>query len=132
KNLVRDFGGAVPRWGYHESPLVDGNKVVVTPGGQDATLVALDRMDGAVIWKAQVPSGNGAAYSSTIAADVDGQRQYIQFLAQGVVGVAAEDGRFLWRYDAPANPFGINCSTPIFQANHVFAASGYNVGGGLV
>lgn len=132
KNLVRDFGGAVPRWGYQESPLVDGNKVIVTPGGQDATLVALDRMSGAVIWKAQVPPGNGAAYSSTIAADVDGQRQYIQFFAQGVVGVAAQDGRFLWRYDAPANQFGINCSTPIFQANQVFAASGYNVGGGLV
>jgi outer membrane protein assembly factor BamB len=131
KNLVRDFGGAVPRWGYAESPLVDGNKVVVTPGGRDATLVALDRMSGAVIWKGKVPEGDGAAYSSAIVAQVVGQKQYIQFLAGGVVGVAAADGRFNWRYNAPANNSGINCSSPIFQEDQVFAASSYNTGGGL-
>lgn len=130
KNLVKDFGGAVPRWGYAESPLVDGNKVIVTPGGREATLVALDRTTGDVIWKAPVPQGDGAGYSSAITAEVGGQRQYVQFLAGGVVGVAAQDGRFLWRYDAPANRTA-NCSTPIFQDNHVFAASGYNTGGGL-
>lgn len=131
KGLVKDFGGAVPRWGYAESPLVDGNQVIVTPGGRDASLVALDRMTGAAIWKAQVPQGDGAAYSSAITAEMDGKRQYIQFLAGGVVGVAAADGRFLWRYDSPANRFGINCSAPIVQDNYVFAASGYNTGGGL-
>ena len=130
KNLVKDFGGAVPRWGYAESPLVDGNTVIVPPGGRDASLVALDRTSGAVIWKAPVPQGDDAGYASAITADVEGQRQYIQFLAGGVVGVAASDGRFLWRYDAPANRVA-NCSTPIFHDNHVFAASGYNTGGGL-
>src|SRR5204862_2096944 len=131
KNLVRDFRGAVPRWGYAESPLVDGNKVIVTPGGRDATLVALNGMDGSTLWKAPVPQGDGAAYSSAITAEMDGKRQYIQFLAGGVVGMSAADGRFLWRYNAPANGFGINCSAPIFQENHVFAASAYNTGGGL-
>lgn len=131
KNLVRDFGGAVPQWGYAESPLVDGNKVIITPGGTDATLVALDRMTGAVIWKGKVPAGDGAAYSSAIAAQVAGKRQYIQFLAHGVVGMAAEDGRFLWRFDAPANNFGINCSAPIVVDDQIFAASSYNTGGGM-
>ncbi|HEY3284240.1 MAG TPA: PQQ-binding-like beta-propeller repeat protein [Armatimonadota bacterium] len=131
KNLVRDFGGAVPRWGYHESPLVDGDRVVVTPGGSAATLVALNRMTGAVSWKARVPRGDGAGYASAVVANVGGRRQYVQLLAGGVVGVSAADGRFLWRYDAPANRFGINCSTPIVQNDCVFAASGYNTGGGL-
>ncbi|MFN3653400.1 MAG: PQQ-binding-like beta-propeller repeat protein [Armatimonadota bacterium] len=130
KNLVRDFGGAVPQWGFSESPLVDGNRVIVTPGGREATLVALDRSNGEVIWKSQVPQGDAAGYASAIAAEVNGQRQYIQFLGGGVVGVAADTGRFLWRYNSPANRTA-NCSTPIFHDNHVFAASGYSTGGGL-
>jgi outer membrane protein assembly factor BamB len=131
KNLVKDFGGTVPQWGYAESPLIEGNRVIVTPGGRVATLVALDRMTGATIWKSAVPQGDGACYASAIMAGVGGQRQVIQFLAKGVVGVSADKGQFLWRYDAPANNFGINCSAPLFSDNQVFAASGYNNGGGL-
>jgi outer membrane protein assembly factor BamB len=65
-----------------------------------------------------------------VVADVGGQRQYVQLLQHGVVGVAAEDGKFLWRYDRPANRIA-NCSTPIVRGNLVFAASGYGNGGGL-
>jgi outer membrane protein assembly factor BamB len=130
KSLVADFGGRVPTWGYSESPLVEGEKVIVTPGGSAATLVALNKSDGEVIWKSQVPSGNNVAYSSCIVADVDGQKEVIQFLAGGVVGVAAKDGRFLWRYNSPANRQGINCSTPIYRDHLVFAASAYGNGGG--
>ena len=63
-------------------------------------------------------------------ANVGGQRQYIQFLEGGVVGLAARDGRFLWRYTSPANRTA-NISTPIYRDNMVFAASGYRTGGGL-
>jgi outer membrane protein assembly factor BamB len=131
RNLVSDFGGSIPRWGYSESPLIDGDKLVCTPGGKMATLVALNKKTGETIWKSQVPQGDGAAYSSVIAADVDGQRQYIQLLRGGVVAVAAEGGKFLWRYNKPANGIA-NCSTPIFHDGDVFAASGYGTGGGLV
>lgn len=131
KSLVNDFGGRVPSWGYSESPLVDGNSVIATPGGDAATLVSLDKKTGAVIWKSQIPTGNRVSYSSSIAADLNGQRQYIQFLAGGVVGVAAKTGKFLWRYDAPASRQGINCSTPIYRDGLVFAASAYQNGGGL-
>src|SRR5260370_56127 len=118
-------------WGYSESPLVDGSKVLATPGGKKATLVALDKKTGETIWTAQVPQGDGAGYASIIAADVDGQRQYIQFLGGGVVGIAAADGKFLWRYNKPHNGTA-NCSTPIHHDNCVFAASSYGTGGGLV
>jgi prepilin-type processing-associated H-X9-DG protein len=131
KNLVKDFAGQVGGWGYSESPLVDGDKVICTPGGKKATLVALNKKDGETIWTAQVPQGDGAHYSSVIAANVGKQRQYIQFLRGGVVGVAAADGEFLWRYNHPANGTA-NCSTPIYHDGHVFAASSYGVGGGLV
>ncbi len=104
KSLTTDFGGTVPTWSYRESPLIDGDKLIVTPGGKDATLVALNKKTGEVIWKAQVPKGDKAAYSSVIAIDLGGQRQYVQFLSGGVVGVAAEDGKFLWRCDAARPP----------------------------
>ncbi len=131
-SLKGDFGGSVPRWSYRESPLVDGDKLICTPGGADATLVALDKVTGKTIWKSPVPGGPGAAYASAIAIDFDGQRQYVQFTAKALVGVAASDGKFLWRYDQPANNMGINCSTPVYQDGLVFAASAYGAGGGAV
>lgn len=77
------------------------------------------------------PQNTGAAYSSAIAVDFGGQRQYLQLLATTVAGVAAADGKLLWRYDKPANSMRLNISTPIYHDGHVFAASAYGAGGGL-
>jgi outer membrane protein assembly factor BamB len=131
KNLQTDFGGRIPNWGYAESPLVDGVNVIATPGGRANTLVALNKMDGSLVWGARVPQGDAAAYASCIIATIGGERQYLQFTAMGVVSVAAADGRFLWRFNSPATPRGINCSTPLFRDGHVFAAAAYNHGGAL-
>ena len=76
--------------------------------------------------------GAGAAYASIIAIDFEGQRQYVQLTARALIGVAAADGKFLWRYDRPANRMGINCSTPIYHDGKVFASSAYGAGGGAV
>jgi len=266
RNLMADFGGRMPMWSYRESPLVDGDRVICTPGGTETTMVALKKLNGDLIWKNHVPDkagqppparsenrpnvietdlvlsvldknrnqeisadelaasstvllaldknqdGNlsedevapastssggqgrrrgggvmrmmkahsamdanqngildaaeiknaavvlrkmdanrdakltedevgmkhfgpqdtGAAYSSAIAIEFGGQRQYVQFLATTVAGVAAADGKLLWRYDKPANGMKLNISTPIYQDGHVFAASAYGAGGGLV
>ncbi len=130
KNLRKDFNGQVGHWGYSESPLIDGDKVLCTPGGKTATLAALDKKTGETVWKGVVPKGDVAHYSSIIAADFDGRREYIQFLSGGVVGLSG-DGEFLWRYDRPHNGTA-NCSTPLYRDGHVFAASSYGTGGGLV
>jgi outer membrane protein assembly factor BamB len=132
RSLQTDFGGGVPVWSFRESPLVDGEKVVCTPGGADATLAALDKLTGKTIWKSQVPGSPKAAYASAIAIDFEGQREYVQMTAKALVGVAASDGKFLWRYDKAANGPGINCTTPIYHDGFVFAASAYGAGGGLV
>lgn len=128
-DFVKDFGGSVPSWGYTESPLVDGDHVICTPGRKN-TLVALEKDTGKVVWKAEVPKGDGAHYSSPIAVEIGGQKQYVQFVSGGIVSVGASDGAFLWRYDGPANGTA-NCSTPIFHDGHVFGASNYGKGGGL-
>jgi len=137
KNIRADFRGSYGRWAYAESPLIDGDTLVCTPGGDSATLVALNKKTGEVIWKAPVRGAGGgrggystAGYSSVIVAEIGGVRQYIQFLAGGVVGVAAKDGKQLWTYNKPASR-SANCSTPIFRDGCVFAASGYNNGGGM-
>lgn len=265
RNLRADFGGQSPMWSYRESPLVDGDKVICTPGGKETTMVALNKLSGETVWKSSVPDSaaanrgpnpnlpnavqvdpllsaldknhdkeiaaeeiadspavlrtfdknqdgkltqdelspqNGqpggqqrprrgpgimrmmkahsaldtnesdtidgkeiedaaetlrkldgnkdgkltddevgfksmgppdtsAAYSSAIAIEFGGQRQYVQFLAKTVAGIAAADGKLLWRYDKPANSMRINISTPIFSEGQVFAASAYGAGGGL-
>jgi outer membrane protein assembly factor BamB len=132
RDLQSDFGAHAPMWSYRESPLVDGNKVICTPGGENATMVALDKLTGETIWKSQVPGNPGAAYASAIAIDFEGQRQYVQLTQKTLIGVAASDGKFLWKYDKPASRPGINCSTPIYHDGQVFAASAYGAGGGLV
>jgi outer membrane protein assembly factor BamB len=273
RNMKADFKGRSPMWDFRESPLVDGDKVICTPGGEEITMVALNKLTGETIWKSLVPDraasgptqnrgfggGNrpnamgtdpvlstldkdqskelsadeidaaptallkldknqdgklsedevspqrgdsggqgdrprsrrgpgimrmmkalsaldadqsgtieeaeiknagvalrkldenrdgkltddeagmksmsppktGAAYSSAIAIDFGGQRQYVQLLAMTVAGVSAADGKLLWCYDKPANSMRINISTPIYHDGHVFAATAYGAGGGL-
>lgn len=132
RSLQSDFGGEPPTWSYRESPLIDGDKLICTPGGEEATLAALEKLTGKTIWKSQVPGSPKAAYASAIAIDFGGQRQYVQFTQKELVGIAAADGKFLWQYKRCANSHGINCSTPIYNDGKVFAASAYGTGGGLV
>jgi outer membrane protein assembly factor BamB len=134
KDLVKDFGGRVgqPRmaWAYSESVLVDGDAVVCTPGGDTATLLALNKLTGDVIWKCPVPGGDGADYASIVVTDVGGSKEYVQFLRKSVVGVDAKTGKFLWKYEHPAAQ-GANILTPVAAGNRVFASSGRS-GGGMV
>jgi outer membrane protein assembly factor BamB len=131
KNLVTDFNGSPGTWAYAESPLVDGNRVVVTPGGKEATLLALNKENGDVIKKFPVPGGENAAYSSIIIIDAAGARQYVQFLAKGVVGIDTQSGKVLWRYDKTTQKSPANISTPVFGDDAVYSATGMT-GAGLV
>ena len=114
KNLRDDFGGQFGKWAYAESPLVDGDAVVCTPGGADATLVKLNKATGEVVWKGAVPEGgDNAGYASIIIVEAGGVKQYVQFLEKGLVGVDAKTGKFLWRYDKTAQGSPANIPTPV-------------------
>src|ERR1022692_464326 len=95
KSLRKDYGGQPGTWAYSESPLIDGEAVICTPGGGDATLVALNKKTGELIWKCAVPGSEQAAYTSAQAIEVGGVRQYIQMLQKGLVGVEAKTGKLL-------------------------------------
>ena len=128
-SMQKDFGGRMHSgWGFSESPLVDGDKLVCSPGGPDATLVALDKNTGREIWRSTVPplengGSEGAAYSSIVIGNGGGIRQYVQLLGQGVVGVDAASGKFLWGYGRVANRTA-NIPTPLVQDDFVFCSSG--------
>jgi outer membrane protein assembly factor BamB len=130
KNVQTDFGGKSGVWAYSESPLVDGNVVVCSPGGADATMVELDKGTGNVIWKCPVPDADDAGYASAIVVNAAGHKQYVQFLSKGVVGVDAATGKFLWRYDGTGKS-PANSPTPVAHGNFVYTAAN-RIGGGLV
>lgn len=130
KNLRKEFDGKPGEWAYAESPLVDGDVVVVTPGGAQATILALNKKTGAVIWKSAVPDGDPAGYASAIVVQAGGRKQYVQFLEKGIVGVDAKTGQFLWRYkDAAKGP--AQAFTPIARGEYIYGGA-LGVGGGLV
>ena len=135
KSLEKDFGGKKGGWQYTESPLVDGEKLVLTPGGKDATMIALNKKDGSPIWKGIVPGGDTAGYSSIVAAKIGGTDQYVQLMANGLVGFSADKGELLWRFGTKNDRFGSNTAnipTPIVKGDQVFASAGYGRGGALV
>ena len=126
KNLNDDFGGQMmSHWGNSESPLVDGDKLLCTPGGQDGTVLALNKKTGATIWRSAELTDK-AAYASLIAEDIAGVHQVIVLTDTHVAGLAAESGKVLWK--APRAGMVAVIPTPIYKDNYVYVASGYKVG----
>ncbi len=135
KNFGDDFGGKMHSgWGYSESPLVDGDLLIVTPGAEDGMLAALKKKTGEVVWKTKMPAakgnngGDGAGYSSIVIGECAGVKQYITLVGRGVIGVDAKTGQLLWGYNKIANGTA-NIPTPIVQGDYVFCSSGYGDGG---
>lgn len=131
KDLLREFDARNITWGISESVLVDGDRLICTPGGRQATMVALNKHNGSVVWRVHVPEAGAAGYASAIPLTVGGVRQYVQFTSRAVIGVRAEDGQFLWSDSSSANSTA-NCSMPVVYGDHVFTASGYGTGGTLL
>jgi outer membrane protein assembly factor BamB len=131
KSLRSEFGGVPGKWAYAESPLIDGDVLVVSPGGSQATIVALNKKTGALIWKSAVPGGDPAAYASAIVTEAAGRKQYVQFLDKGVVGVDAKTGEFLWRYEKTSTG-PANIPTPVAHDGYVYSANARRFGGALI
>lgn len=143
----RDFddwqGKMMSGWGFSESPLVDGDRVICTPGGAEGVMVALDKQTGDEIWASRLPRygdetgvggkdlRDGAGYASAVVSEGGGVRQYIQLVGRGLVGVRASDGELLWRYGRVANATA-NIPTPIVEGDLVFTSTGYGTGAALL
>jgi outer membrane protein assembly factor BamB len=134
-DYLADFGGKVPAWGYTESVLIDGDKVVCTPGSADATVVALNKNTGKVIWKSKLgAAGNGAGYCSPIKVTINGVPMYIVLLGQsgGLVGINPTDGKELWKYTKAALGGVAQIPMPVVKGNHVWFSTSYSGGSALL
>jgi outer membrane protein assembly factor BamB len=122
--MTKEHGGKLQNWGYTESPLIDGNLVIVTPGGSKGAILALDAATGKTKWQLTDVTEN-AQYSSILPITHNGQRQYVQLLMSSIVGVSPE-GKLLWKTDFPGKTAVI--PTPIYSNGQVYVAAGYGVG----
>jgi outer membrane protein assembly factor BamB len=126
RSLVKDFNGKMmSRWGYSESPLVDGDRLVCSPGGPDGTMLALDKKTGAEIWRSKEWTDK-ASYSSVVVATIGEVRQYIQLTDASVAGINPADGKLLWK--APRTGRTAVITTPVVAGNLVYVTSSYNIG----
>ncbi|CAN5528394.1 MAG: PQQ-like beta-propeller repeat protein [Pyrinomonadaceae bacterium] len=128
QNVLQKFGGENTTWGISESPLVVGEKLLVNAGGPGASIVALNKKDGSLIWKSQ---SDRAGYSSAIPVQVGNTTQVVFFTHTRGLGLDLKDGKLLWEYPRAANNVA-NAATPIARGNRVFISSDYGNGGGLV
>jgi outer membrane protein assembly factor BamB len=127
-NVIRDFGGQNITWGLSESPLIVGDRIIVSPGGPGSSVVALNKADGKLIWKTET---DRAGYSSAVLHELGGISEAIVFTGQRALGVNIANGRLLWSYDRVANRVA-NIATPIVRGDHVFLSSDYGTGAALL
>src|SRR5262249_27846387 len=119
-DLLKDFGGENITWGLSASPRIDGDLVLVLPGGKGAGVAAYHKRSGQLAWKA---TDDKAAYATPAALTVGGKRQVVFFNAPGLLGVAADSGKELWRVPW-VTEYDVNICTPLVVGDKVFVASG--------
>ena len=126
KSLVSDLGGKRQGWGYTESPIVVGDKVICTPGGSKGTLAALNKLTGEVLWRTTDVTDD-AQYSSPILIQHGGKPQVVQLVGQKVFGVDPATGALLWKTPFPGRVAVI--PTPIDGGEgRIYVTAGYGVG----
>lgn len=127
-NVVQQFGGMTPYWGYSESPLIVGDRIVLNAGGRRASIVALNKLDGTTLWQNH---NDEAAYSSPMLLRTGSLAQIVFFTGQRGLAVDPRDGRLLWSYSRVSNGTA-NIATPIVRGNRVFFSSDYGTGAALL
>lgn len=125
------YEGQYGHWGIADSPLVVDDKVICTPGGEKATMVALDKKTGEVVW-ASKSIGDKPSYCSPILVERGGKKIIVEIIAKHIIGVDAANGDILWSYDIKEyqgpKPKGISCVSPIYHDGGIYVTSGYGMG----
>lgn len=128
RDLVQEFGAKVPEWYAGQCPLIDGEHVILAPGGPDALLLAVRLVDGEVVWQTPNPHDWKMTHSSVMPMGSAGARQYIYCASKGVVGVSADEGKLLWETTDWKISIATIPSPCIVDENRIFLSGGYNAG----
>ena len=127
-NVVQQFGGNTPYWGYSESPLIVADRIILNAGGRRASIVAINKADGKTLWQNH---NDDAGYSSPMLLRTGSLQQVVFFTGQRALAVDPRDGRLLWTYDRASNNTA-NIATPVVRGNRVFFSSDYGTGAALL
>jgi len=121
------FEGAFGRWGKAESPVILGNKIFFTPGGEKTTMVALDKMTGATIWTSE-SIHDVSAYVSPLLYEYKGKQYLVTVTEKYIVAFSPLDGKIIWKFDfgALAQDANIHANTPLYKDGQIYVSSGYN------
>ena len=132
KNLPKDLGGLLvdtsggfPKlgWGYSSSPVVDGDRLILTPGGPQGLFAALDKKNGNLLWRSKAVTDK-ALYVTPTVATIGGVKQYITMTQLGLTSVSAETGELLWQWKSEDELPDVLCPSPIVEGNLVYASYG--------
>ena len=127
RKISEEYGGTYGRWGLAESLIVLDNKVFFTPGGNETTMVALDKLNGKTIWKSKSLNDN-PSYTSPLLIDYGGRKTIVNVTENYIIGVNPADGDIIWKFDfgSYATERNNNINTPIFADGYIYVTSGYN------
>lgn len=119
-NILSTFRGKNIRWALSESLLIDGDRLICSPGGSEGGVVALDKRTGKVVWKCK--TGDQAGYASPVLAEYKGLRMILTLTLKAMIGVEAETGKLLWRVKHLSYA-DENVLQPIYHDGHVFVST---------
>lgn len=131
-DLPAQFGTEVPPWYAGQCPLLDGDKLILAPGGPDALLLAVDCNTGSVLWKCENPYRWAMSHSSIMPMELSGRRMYLYAAAGGVAAVSADDGKLLLATDLWKISIATVPSPLVLEGGRVFFSGGYNAGSMIV
>ncbi len=129
-NIVKDFGGKMPGWGFCNSPMIEDDALIVPVGGSRGNAVmAFNKKSGAFLWKSH---SDDPGYSSPIAVTIGGVRQIVVFSGTQVFAVSPTDGKLFWSY--PWKTGGqVNAAVPLLvPPDKIFISSSYDQGAALL
>jgi outer membrane protein assembly factor BamB len=126
-NVLERFGAPNIRWALAESVLIDGQRVISTPGGPRTAMVALDKMTGQTVWQSESADGDAAGYATPALVEYEGKRLLLTMTAKAVICVDADSGKLYWRFPHETS-YDVNVLRPIFHEGRVFVSTGYGAG----
>lgn len=126
KNVINEYQGSNIRWGVNESPLIVGDKVIITPGGAENNVMALNKKTGDVIWSCS-GQGDTPAYCSPLYVSDQQVPQIVTITAKHILGIDAATGKMLWSHPYN-NQRSIHPNTPLYDNNMLLCVFGYGKG----
>ncbi|MBI5093750.1 MAG: PQQ-like beta-propeller repeat protein [Candidatus Hydrogenedentes bacterium] len=129
-DVFKQFNGQAVDWAVSESPLVDGDLIFATPGGAEASVVALNKMTGKTVWTSK-GLGERSAYCSPVVFSFGGRRVLVTMTAKSVVGIDIKTGQVLWTHKHETE-YDIHAVSPVCKDNVIYYTGGYGSGGGAL